>query len=317
MSYIVLDLEWNQAMSAKSPVFLHLPIHLRGEIIQIGAVKLKDDMTPGEEFQCDVKPIWFRKMHYKVKKLTGFNEQRLENGLPFPAAMEKFLEFCGPDCTFMTWGYDDFGIMEQNLIIHDLEIDWMGRWYNLQLIYNQQTGGDRNQKSLDTAMEHFSIEQTRIAHDALGDAYNTALVCSKLDIPAGVSQYEEMVHQLARSVPVETTGENEHDPLEHSVSPTYDTKEELWAAPEVSELVCPDCGQPLTRSRWVNQGDRRYMAVAACDEHGKFLMRVRVRRLEDDTWRANRLVYRADDEMAAFFYEKMASPRHRKRKKKV
>ena len=70
----------------------------------------------------------------------------------------------------MTWGYDDRGIMEQNLIIHDLDIDWLGNWINLQLIFNKQTDGDRNQKSLETAMEHFSIEQTRVAHDALGDA---------------------------------------------------------------------------------------------------------------------------------------------------
>ena len=40
MSYIVLDLEWNQAMSSNASVFNRLPIHLSGEIIQIGAVKL-------------------------------------------------------------------------------------------------------------------------------------------------------------------------------------------------------------------------------------------------------------------------------------
>ena len=73
--------------------------------------------------------------------------------------------------TFLTWGCDDQGILEQNIIIHDLDWDWIAGWINLQLIYNLQTDGDRNQKSLATAMEHFAIEQTRIAHDALGDAY--------------------------------------------------------------------------------------------------------------------------------------------------
>ena len=51
MNYVVVDLEWNQAMSSKSSVFNRLPIHLRGEIIQIGAVKLNEDMSPGEEFR--------------------------------------------------------------------------------------------------------------------------------------------------------------------------------------------------------------------------------------------------------------------------
>ena len=44
MHYVVMDLEWNQAMSSKSSVFNKLPIHLRGEIIEIGAVKLNEDM---------------------------------------------------------------------------------------------------------------------------------------------------------------------------------------------------------------------------------------------------------------------------------
>ena len=68
MHYVVMDLEWNQAMSSKSSVFNKLPIHLRGEIIEIGAVKLNEDMTPGEEFKIDVKPVYFKRMHYKVKK---------------------------------------------------------------------------------------------------------------------------------------------------------------------------------------------------------------------------------------------------------
>ncbi len=64
MHYVVMDLEWNQAMSSKSSVFNKLPIHLRGEIIEIGAVKLNEDMTPGEEFKIDVKPVYFKRMHY-------------------------------------------------------------------------------------------------------------------------------------------------------------------------------------------------------------------------------------------------------------
>ena len=38
MNIVVVDFEWNQAMRSDSPVFNKLPIHLRGEIIEIGAV---------------------------------------------------------------------------------------------------------------------------------------------------------------------------------------------------------------------------------------------------------------------------------------
>lgn len=151
MHYVVMDLEWNQAMSSKSSVFNKLPIHLRGEIIEIGAVKLNEDMTPGEEFQIDVKPMYFKRMHYKVKKLTGFDRERLAAGVSFPEALAQFRAWCGDDVTFLTWGCDDQGILEQNIIIHDLDWDWIAGWINLQLIYNLQTDGDRNQKSLATA----------------------------------------------------------------------------------------------------------------------------------------------------------------------
>jgi len=315
MSYIVIDLEWNQAMSSKSSVFNHLPIHLRGEIIQIGAVKLNEDFTPGDEFQRDVRPVWFRKMHKKVMKLTGFDNERLANGLPFTQAIEEFRQWCGPDCTFMTWGYDDRGIMEQNLIIHDLDIDWLGNWINLQLIFNKQTDGDRNQKSLETAMEHFSIAQTRVAHDALGDAYNTALVCSHLDLETGVAGYSDILESMTKKVRPKATGK-EPEPVSRSVSQSHNSREALWTAVEMAGVTCPVCGKSITHTDWVNQGDGRYMALAPCETDGTFLIRIRIRHEEDGSWRARRLIYQADEAMQRSFLERQAHPRRRKRNRK-
>ena len=236
MNYVVVDLEWNQAMSSKSSVFNKLPIHLRGEIIEIGAVKLKDDMTPGEEFTIDVKPVYFKRMHYKVKKLTGFDKERLAHGIAFADALEQFRAWCGEDVTFITWGSDDQGILEQNIIIHDLDWDWIAGWVNLQLIYNLLTEDeDRNQKSLETAMEHFGIEQTRVAHDALGDAYNTALVCSRLNMPEGLAQYDSLLRTPAHRSSGEESSAPE--PLAHAVSSTYYTREALWQAEEDRKSV--------------------------------------------------------------------------------
>lgn len=91
--------------------------------------------------------------------------------------------FAGSGACCITWGNDDQRIVEQNIIIHDLDWDWIGGWINLQLIYNLQTGGDKNQKSLASVMGHFEIEQTRVEHDALGDAYNTVLAAAAAVTP--------------------------------------------------------------------------------------------------------------------------------------
>lgn len=313
MNYVVVDLEWNQAMSSKSSVFNKLPIKLRGEIIEIGAVKLTEDMQPGEEFTVDVKPVYFKRMHYKVKKLTGFDKERLALGLSFHDAFEKFRQWCGDDVTFLTWGCDDRGIMEQNIIIHDLDWDWIADWINLQLIYNMQTDGDKNQKSLATAMEHFEITQTRVAHDALGDAYNTALICSKLNMEEGLAQYEAAARMLATRCKKENPADNGPEALEHLVFPGYMSKADAFADEELSKICCPKCGGELASQRWINQGDQRYMNIFTCPDCGSFLVRLKFRKQEDSTWSANRLIYEADDGMLDFYRSKSVLSRRRSR----
>lgn len=313
MNYIVVDLEWNQAMSSKSSVFNKLPIKLRGEIIEIGAVKLTEDMKPAEEFTVDVKPVYFRRMHYKVKKLTGFDKERLAKGLSFRDAFEKFREWCGENPVFLTWGCDDKGIMEQNIIIHDLDWDWISGWINLQIIYNMQTDGDKNQKSLATAMEHFGIEQTRVAHDALGDAYNTALVCSNLNMYDGLAHYDEVSRVLSSGRKKTNEENNGVEAIEHLVFPGYISKSDAFADEQVCGLKCPKCGGALESNRWINQGDQRYMNIFTCPECGSYLVRLKFRKQEDNTWSVNRLIYEADDEMLDFYRSKAALSRRRGR----
>lgn len=252
-------------------------------------------------------------MHYKVKKLTGIDKERLSHGDTFPTVFEHFREWCGEDPVFVTWGYDDRRIMEQNIIIHDLDWDWISDWINLQLIYNIQTGGDKNQKSLATAMEHFAIEQTRVAHDALGDAYNTALVCSKLDFAEGLEQYDNATSLLATRLPEDKHHTDEPDALEHRAFTGYNSRSEAFLDEEVTSAVCPDAGEPLELTRWVNQGDRRYMTIGTCEEHRKFLVRLKFRKTENDSWSVNRIVYRADDEMEKFYRDKATQSRRRGR----
>ena len=271
-------------------------------------------MQPADEFTIDVKPMYFKRMHYKVKKLTGFDKERLAKGYSFRDAFEKFREWCGEDVTFLTWGCDDRGIMEQNIIIHDLDWDWIADWINLQLIYNMQTDGDKNQKSLATAMEHFNIEQTRVAHDALGDAYNTALVCTKLDIAQGLAQYEDASRMLSLHTHKQQSGENKGpEPLEHLVFPGYISKSEAFADSELINLPCPDCSKELSCQRWINQGDQRYMNIYTCPDCGSYLLRLKFRKHEDNTWAANRLVYKADDDTLDFYRSKAALSRRRGR----
>lgn len=202
-------------------------------------------------------------MHYKVEKLTGFDKERLQGGEDFKEAFSKFREWCGEGCTFLTWGSDDKSIMEQNIIIHDLDWDWIDRWVNLQIIYNIQTQAGRNQTGLAIAMEHFGIEQTRVAHDALGDAYNTALVCSKLDLEQGLEHYDSSSRFWPHMCSARDSS-NANDAVEHRAFTGYNERNDAFADKLITSPLCPVCGENLKCGRWINQGDKRYMTLCEC-----------------------------------------------------
>ena len=68
MCCIVLDLEWNQPFSMRS--MITTPVRLHGEIIQIGAVKLNEQLEIVDTFKVMVKPKYYPYMHRKISRLT-------------------------------------------------------------------------------------------------------------------------------------------------------------------------------------------------------------------------------------------------------
>ena len=71
MNYIVLDMEWNQPWPGSPSAKKVLPVAIRGEIIQVGAVRLDDKGVPGDEFQVMIVPKYYRHLNRRVSKLTG------------------------------------------------------------------------------------------------------------------------------------------------------------------------------------------------------------------------------------------------------
>ena len=286
MDYIVLDMEWNQPWPGSPSAKKVLPVAIRGEIIQIGAVRVTRDQQVADEFQILIKPKYYRHLNRRVSKLTGIKEARLrEEGVPFPEAMETFVRWCGEDVTFLTWGFDDIGILRENLELFGIDTDFTQRWYNAQMIFNAQTDGSNAQKALKTAMEMFSIEPSRPAHDALGDAYHTALICARLDLPKGIAEYEQALKSHENGF----HGAELPGCIARKVFYDYADKRAALGAMAGEENKCPICGARMLGSRWFAQPGHRYMDLATCPEHGKFLIRV------------SRLTYEATPEAAQVY----------------
>ena len=319
MNYIVLDMEWNQPWPGSPSSRKVLPVAIRGEIIQIGAVRVTQDRQVADEFQVLIKPKYYRHLNRRVSKLTGIKETRLkEEGIPFPEAMEAFRAWCGEDIIFLTWGFDDIGILKENLRLFGLDESWTDRWYNAQMIFNAQTDGSTSQKALKKALEIFEIEPSRPAHDALGDAYHTALICARLDLERGAREYDEAVKSHENGF----HGAELPGCLARHVYYDYADKRAALSAMAGEENICPICGGRMLGSRWFAQPGHRYMDLATCPEHGKFLIRVRLSLQEDGLVRVSRLTYEATSEAAQAYARRAEKadpedqPRNRRRRRR-
>ena len=302
MDYIVLDMEWNQPWPGSPSARKVLPVQIRGEILQIGAVRVTENREVADEFQVLIRPKFYKRLNRRVSKLTGIKESQLrDEGVAMEDAISAFRTWCGSDVIFLTWGFDDITILRENLRLYGLDENWVSRWYNAQMIFNAQTDGSNAQKALKTAMEMFEIEPSRPAHDALGDAYHTALICARLDLSRGIAEYEDALKSHVNGF----HGAELPGCISRKVFYDYADKRAALSAMAGAENKCPTCSRQMLGSRWFAQPGRRYMDLAKCPEHGAFLIRVRLSQQPDGTVRVSRLTYEATSE-AAQAYAKRA-----------
>ena len=116
MNYIVFDLEWNQSPGGKKYSNSRLPF----EIIEIGAVKMNEKREPVDVFQRLIKPQVYNWIHDSIHEVIHVDYKDLADGLPFPEAVREFLDWCGDDFAFFTWGNQDVMELQRNMKYYDL-----------------------------------------------------------------------------------------------------------------------------------------------------------------------------------------------------
>ncbi len=314
MYYISLDLEWNQAYAEKAiAVQKQIACRLRGDVIQIGAVKLDDNMRICGSYSVIIKPRFFKKIHRKVAELTGISQEKADLGMSLCEAAESFRRFCDEDFVFLTWGPDDIPMLKENLHANGIATDWLERTYDLQVMFAKENNDGKKQRSLEYAMEYYKIPQNLPPHDALNDAYFTALVAQKLHVKEDVKNYRLM------------TGE---EFLEYSVigdadagDTGYATVAKMLDDPQNFNPVCPLCGKPLERvTKPFHSRGQKYVSLFLCKKDGDMFLTLRVSRNFNETYRAKRTVTKASEEEIALLKQKMKESAaykraHKKRRK--
>ena len=235
-----------------------------------------------------------------------------------PEAEESFRRFCGNDFVFLTWGPDDIPMLKENLHVHGIDSKWLERSYDLQVIFNRQTDGLKKQRSLEYAMEYFEIPQRLHAHDALNDAYFTALVAAKLDVKRGIAEYDkEKGEHLEESVIGDADGGDDG----------YVTIGEMLEDDIVAAPVCPICGEKLEKcGKPLHSKGQKYTFVYKCKKDGDMILTLKLHRNFNDTWRAKRTLDLATEEKLETYRQGLAksnirrmtpkrNPRYNKKKK--
>lgn len=292
MTYIVLDLEWNQPPVNCRPYYC--PFALVGEIIEIGAVKLNDDFTPAGTYKTYIKPSFYSKMQPYVKKITKITEETLRGAPDFETAIGEFFAFCGDDCAFLTWGPDDLPMLCDNFLAHGMKTDIIPPSYNLQQFFTAQLDVEDKQWALSDACDLLGIEKQMPEHDALADAFHTALICSKLDMKRGIADYPRETKPRRHYEHIDSIRKKALFPrkvAEDFVAGGFATRSEAIHSDEISLIPCPVCDLPMDYDMFVRQTPDKKVALCSCRDHKKFFIRLKLTKEEDGTYTATRMIY--------------------------
>lgn len=290
MYYVVLDMEWNQPMNVQQRV--RKPVKLFGEIVQIGAVKLNEQFQILDTFNIMVSPKYYKKMNWRISKLTKITSRELKDGFPFPAALEHFREWCGSEFAFLIWGADDIAMLRDNILLHRLDANWIPDTFNLQMIFDEQITKEKRQISLTQAVEMLSIPALE-AHDALNDAMNTARICDYLNMEKGISEYHQLMANRKKKY------------SKDAAVRTYRTRLDAIHDPDVFSFDCPSCGKPVVCSALARQDTNKYICIGTCEDGDEIFIRFVLRRYSDGRFSAKRIVHEINEKRRNYYHSKL------------
>ena len=178
-SYVIVDLEMCNVPRASRGN----GVHLKNEVIQIGAVRLNEDLEVCDSFMSYVKPE-FGVIDELIENLTGITEDDVRDAPYFEQAMVDFLSWLPRDAVLVSWSKsDEIQIRKEsgakNLYFPKLN-GLLEEWIDCQRTFDDIMDTSMCY-GLSDALNISSIDYDHHIHDALVDAKNTALLFAKME----------------------------------------------------------------------------------------------------------------------------------------
>lgn len=280
MNYIVLDLEWNQSNTGQEAEIEKLPF----EIIEIGAIKLNSEFLMVSEFNELVKPQVYHEMHHITSKLIHMQMKELERGDYFPKVASRFLEWCGEEVVFCTWGTLDLTELQRNMRFYQMKplADKPLPYLDVQKLFSLAFEDGKSRKALEYAIDFLKIDKDIPFHRAFSDAYYTAKVLERVaDKDLSVLQkisYDIFHPPMRREDEVKI----QFDTYTKYISRVFADKKEAFGDREVVSSKCYLCHRNLRKKiKWFSPNGRHYYCVAYCEKHGYLKGKIRIHKADE------------------------------------
>lgn len=176
--YIVIDLEFAKVSRSMKKTY-----GSGSEIIQIGAVLVDEEYTIIDKFQTFVAPV-FGKLTSTIANLTGISKADLADAPDICTALKDFSAWIpdNGDIEFVSWSDNDQKQLNHELAFNNIEDPKLDHpWRDCQVLFGDFMGEPERKYGLQyvlciTDLDGFDENE----HNALSDAYNTALLFAGL-----------------------------------------------------------------------------------------------------------------------------------------
>lgn len=273
-NFIVLDLEWNQSSERKQKVNSVLPF----EIVEIGAVKLDKNKNIIDKYGQLIKPQVYHQMHYMTQKIVHLDMDELEGGRLFTSVIKEFMDWCGDDYIFCTWGSLDLMELQRNMKYYDIAPLSNGplKYLDIQKLFSIAYEDGKTRRTLEYAVDYFNICKEEEFHRALSDAYYTALIFGRINNPDVESHVSFDVFHVPENKKDEILVV--FDNYSKYISREFEDKNVAIADKEVASSRCYICGKNAKKKvRWFSANTRHYYCLAQCNEHGFIKGKIRMK----------------------------------------
>ena len=277
-NYVVFDLEWNQG---DAPFVREDGKTLTFEIVEIGAVKLNENREKIGEFSRLIKPQVHTHMHRITGKLIHLSMEDLAKGDMFQDVARDFLDFCGEDVKFCTWGPLDLTELQRNLDFFGMPLlsDRPIAFYDVQKLYSLAYDDGKSRKGLEAAVDEIGITKDIPFHRALSDAEYTAKIFKTFgEKTLSRISFDTYVTPKTKKQEVRIVFDN----YAKYISREFLNKDDILKNVDIMSTKCYICKKNLRRKvKWFTPNGKHYYSAAFCDKHGFMKAKVRIKKAED------------------------------------